>query len=422
MGAVGCREEKKEAPPEPRVAVEVKTPIQGPIRRILHFSGDVRPFVEVKVFAKVPDRIRKLFVEEGDRVRKGAVIAEVKGERLGFGLAQAIASLEAARANVRAAKEELDRVRKLYEVQAVSKAQLDNVRAKSDAALAQAEALEAAVGQTRVTYKDTTITSPIDGIISRRFVSEGDMASPTIPICTVVDMDQVRVDVQVTEYDYAWVKQGMPVEVRVGSYPDRIFHGKVERVSPTLDIQTKMAEAEVVIANEEHLLRPGMFASVSIIIDARTEAILIPEDVLLLSSDYDGRDKSGAGSDDKSDRPDRMGESGNRRDGDYHYLVYVVGKGNKVEARIVTIGYRENGVVEVVKGLELTDRFVTKGQQFLEDGDLVTIVDDTGTTTEDISKDAATDGRTSSTASSEPAQPSGNVPSDGGAETRAGGD
>ncbi len=354
----GCN--KPKATPEESATIEtipvtVQNPTTTTMRNLIRFTGDVRPDIEVRVTPKVPERIIKLRKEVGDWVEAGAALAEVVSESVGLGVAQTSASLEAAQVNLRSAEDDFARVKALYGEKVASKAQYDGAKTRLDAAAAQVRSLQAALGQSKNTLRDTVITAPVSGIITARHVDEGNMASPAVPIYTVMAIDQVRIKVQVAESEFAKVANGMEVEARVPAYGSKVFHGIIERTSPIIDLQTRMGTIEILIPNEEHLLRPGMFATVNVVAEVREGVLSIPQEALI----YD-------------DASVKVGDAFT------HYRVFLAGEDNKAVLRPVLVGFREAGRIQILSGVDDQSKVVVKGWQFLRNGTLIQVVDADG--------------------------------------------
>ena len=373
----GC-EPKKKTDKDEAVPVEVTATIKRDLPRILSYSGDVKGEVEVRVFATVPDRIRRLYVDVGDRVRKGKLIALIEHTRLRLAVSQAKASLAAVRAQLAAAKvgvaggrvqftsarREYRRILRLKRSGAVgeqqvdlSKARLDGASTQVRAALeqmnalrAQIAALKAAVGQASSAKRNALVRAPISGIVGRRWVNEGDRALPQIPIVTLVKMDRVKVTIALTEKDLGRVRLGMEVRVKVEAYKRR-FKGTVSRIAPMLDPATRTAPLEILVANPKHLLKPGMFCKVAIHLGVKRGAVLMPIGALLNNS---------------------FGYSSAKHRSDLQVLV--LNSKDKVEFRKVTIGAETGSLVEVTSGLAPGEKVVVSGHNLYKKGLPVRVV------------------------------------------------
>jgi len=355
LPAGGCSCSQQEAAgAKQSAALPVKTIIvaRSTVTRELRRTGEVRPEVEVRVFSMVPDRILDLRVEEGMTVRKDEVIAVIQSDALDAGVAQAAASLESARVQQDKLGDDLERAAKLLESNVTSPAQVDALRKGLAAAEAQVRSLEAVVEQASTRQRQSLVRAPIGGIVGSRLLSRGDMAAPQIPIVTLVQIDRVKVVLQATEFDLPHLGVGAGVEIRVAAYPGELFHGKVTRVSPVIDPLSRHALVEILLENKDHRLKPGMLAEISVVLERHRDVVTVPLFSLLL-------------------------EEGALADGSPRYRAFVV-EGGKAGRRQVRTGLLEGERFEVLEGLAAGEELVVRGQQQLEDGSAVEVVEREG--------------------------------------------
>ena len=192
-------------------------------------------------------------------------------------------------------------------------------------------------------FEKAPVESPIDGIVGEIYVDKGANVSPQIPVALVVNMDRVKVRLDVTEKDLTRVKEGQPASVKVDAYPDEEFAGMVEMVSPVVDLSSRTAGAEILIPNGEHKLKPGMFARIEILTRKSEKTLIITRDAII-------------------------------KENSSHY-VFVVGDDNRVRRRKIEIGLRENNRFEVIAGLAEGEVVVTMGNTRLKEGDMVDIIE-----------------------------------------------
>lgn len=347
VGLVGCKkkEEQVESGDKP-LKVKVTRVDTGTLVRNLGFVGDIEGRSEVSVFSPVPDRVISLFAKEGQTVKAGDVLAVIRYSSLSEGVRQAAGGLDAIRAQRVALQDQLNRMKVLQGSGAVTNSQLLNVESQLSAADAQVRQLEATLGQARQRRGDALIRSPIAGVVGQVTVEVGDLAAPQIPICTVVDMDEVKVRVQVPEHDLLDIRQGQPAEVRVAASNGDPIRGAVSRVGPVLDRLSRTAVMEIDLDNKGHLLKPGMLARVLVEVERKEGALRVPKDAVTVTAE-------------------RKGETSLYR--------AVVVEGQKAVERVVTIGLEDGVMAEVIDGLKAGDVLVIEGQHMLADGDPVEI-------------------------------------------------
>ncbi|MDZ7722049.1 MAG: efflux RND transporter periplasmic adaptor subunit [candidate division KSB1 bacterium] len=350
---LGCATGVEEKEQDVRVPVTVQTVTRGDLEQSLTYQGDIKARVEVRVFSKIPDRIARFFVKEGDVVKKGEPLAEIYATSIRQGVRQARAALSAAEAQHSNMKEEFQRSERLFKEGAVSQQQYDQVKTQYKAAKAQLEQAEAGLQSAKEGLKDATVTSPIQGVVGRRYMEAGDMASPGMPLILMVQMDSVEIRFDVTENDLGKIKTGQTARVHIKSYKDKVFTGKVKRISPVLDPMTRMATVKVHIDNPEGLLRSGMYAKVEIVTGIVENTILVPRFATL-----------------ENTRLNRE-SSGNQVVKEYH--VFVV-KDSLAEQRTLDINYINHVRMAVDSGLQVGEKLIVEGQNNIKDQTPVKIV------------------------------------------------
>jgi RND family efflux transporter MFP subunit len=356
------------------VSVRVFPVEQKQIRRNVESVGSLFPLEEVTVSSEVEGRVEQVLVDVGDHVSAGQTIVKVVPTELQLTLDQQRANLQQARArlglseksddlkDVRAAAEvkkaaadladaeqKYNRAKTLYEQGLLPKQNLDEAESRYNAAraaydlsvqavenlrgqLAQSRAA-AALAQKKV--NDSLIRAPFAGQIKERTVTQGQYLKVQTPVMSIVNIDPLRVRLKVPEKMAAWVKSGQQVTVSVEAYPDRTFSGKISRINPSVDQQTRAFEVEALIENHESLLKPGFFVKATIPSSFVVDALFVPNDALLYVYGV--------------------------------YKVFVI-EGNTLKEKEVKIGERSGDEVEIVDGLSKGERIAlaTKGQELKE--------------------------------------------------------
>ena len=190
--------------------VTVQSVGRGTVITSVDIVGELRGIEEVRVFSQVPDRIRTLTVDEGSTVRKGDVIATIWGESQAEAVNQAEAGLEAALASRDAAKDNVIRMRTLYQNHSITASQLEASEAQYRAAEAQVRQATAGVASAGVAKKKTVVRSPTSGVVSQVTLREGDLASGS-PILTVIRPDRLKAVLRVPERYFLRMVPGMKV-------------------------------------------------------------------------------------------------------------------------------------------------------------------------------------------------------------------
>jgi RND family efflux transporter MFP subunit len=348
LGCKGGGSDKADAGTE-IAPVRVATVEAGTLTRRLGFIGDIEGQAEINVFSFVPDRLLAVDVEEGDRVKVGQTLAVVRASALGEGVKQAVAGVDAVRAQLESLQDQQARLKKLEGSGAVTSSQVLAVNAQVAAAEAQGRQFEAMLGQARQRRGDAVITAPVAGVIGKVFVEVGDIAAPQIPICTIVDLDRVKIIVRVPEPDLPLLAVGQPAEIEIAARPGEPVRGAVTRVGPVLDRLSRTASLEIDLENPGAALKPGMLARVRVEVERRDGVVWAPKDALTVT---------------------------NEREGDKSLYRAVVIEGGKAKERLVLLGLEEAGRVEILKGLAAGETLVVAGQHLVVDGDPVRVVTD----------------------------------------------
>jgi len=239
-----------------------------------------------RLFPPIAGRVVEIRANVGDAVKAGDVLAVLDAPELGT----AAADLAKARADASQKKAALERTRSLVEAEVLPRRDLE--AAESEAHQAQAEAERARLrlanlapgGSAAPGGERYLMRAPIAGIVATRRINPAMEVRPDAdePLFVVTDMNRLSVLVDVPEHDLPLVTVGKSAQIEVSAYPHRSFEGKVVRVAPTLDPQTRRIQARVAVDNHEGLLKPEMYAKVGILADSKEELPKIPTGALLV--------------------------------------------------------------------------------------------------------------------------------------------
>jgi len=224
------------------------------VNQIAEFTGNIEPFVKNSISSSSAQRIEKIYVEVGTRVRKGQLLVQM--ENLNY--ANAMIQLE----NLRT---DLSRIEALYKAGGVSQQQYDQLKTQVKVAEESLANLD----------KNTKLLSPIDGVITARNFDSGDLTMGQ-PILVVMQLQPVKIMVGISEEFYPIVKNGTPVEISLDVYDGKTFPGKVSLVYPTIEAATRTFQVQVSIANGNMQIRPGMFARAKVNLGSK-ERVMVPD-------------------------------------------------------------------------------------------------------------------------------------------------
>ncbi|MEJ2051574.1 MAG: efflux RND transporter periplasmic adaptor subunit [Calditrichota bacterium] len=344
----------EEAASEEIIPVETYPVHENKMQKTLDLLGDVKGDQEVRVYSKVSDRIVRFAVDMGDRVQEGSLIAVIENSSIQARVNQVQANLEQAQSQLANLENEFNRMEQLLKENAVSQQQYDATKTQLEATRAQVRGLQEGLKQTKTQLSDSYIRSPLNGLIGQKFLEQGDMVGPQSPVVTVVKMDTVKVLVDVIERNAPEIHIGLPADIRVNALPDTAFRGTVSRVSPVINPNSRMLETEIRIPNSDRLLRPGMYAEVSLIMETKDNALVIPKYAILQKTEM-VRDQLG------------------QQQVEKHSYVYVV-QDDRAWSRQIETGIEQEGLVEVLSGLQPDEPVVLMGQQNLQDSTRVKVV------------------------------------------------
>lgn len=346
--STGCqRSNGRLADQQEKIPVEVSTVKLGQVTQSIRYSGDIMAEVEVNVFSKIPDRIEKFYVDEGDNVTKGSRIAAVLATTIEQAVLQARAALVAAKAQEANLQMEFERAERLFRENAMSQQQYDAIKTQYESVQAQVQQAEAALTSVRSQLDDATITAPISGIIGKRYYEAGDMANPSLPLVKIVQMKRVKIEFNATEEDLGKLGVRQEANITVKAFPGQSFAGKVSKISPILDPATRMADVEVLVDNEQGLLKPGMYAEVEVITGTIDNVIVIPRFTTIESTALQ-----------RIEGKDRVVKN---------YYVFVVDSNRAVQKKL-DILYANHRWLAVKSGIEVGDQLVVAGQNNLREG------------------------------------------------------
>lgn len=344
----------EEAVQQQYIAVNAQTVKKQTISTNIVLSGRVYADKEAAVIVKTPGRVESIAVKAGDMVEKGQVLFSLDKSDMQASYDQAEAAYRMAEANYRMNKEKIDnakiqleRYKELYEIGAVSKAELEQMELQaSDASLqaveAQRDQAKAQYDSVSSTYNDLDVKAPIDGIVTALNVRIGDMVANTSPAAMVVDMDSVYVDVSVSEKVINSISREQEALVEIASAYGGAVKGQIDSLSLAADARTGKYQLKVYIENDDHLIKAGMFAKVTIASETKEDVLVVPADAVVFRS---GR-----------------------------HAAYVI-EDNAVQEREVITGLENGKQIEIVSGLNEGDILIIKGMNFIKTDSEIKIVE-----------------------------------------------
>jgi RND family efflux transporter MFP subunit len=326
------------------VPVSVTELTLSDMREVFSFTGSIEPWKQLDVVPDVGGKIARIYVEVGDAVQNGQVLAELDPETFELQLKQAKAAVAVAQANFDDAKRNWERMQELKAKGSASDQQYEKIHLAYDAAEAQLQQARAGLDLAEWQLRTSVMKAPFAGVITGKYLNEGDMINPQMPggrgVIGLMDMSRVKIKINASEHEIPKISKGQEVKVSLDVYLGREFRGNVFAVNSAADPMTRSFEVQVVVPNPERMLKAGMFARVDVVVQEKQGVIAIPTDALLGT------------------------------EADRH--VYVVDADTAFK-RSVTIGIIQNGRTEVLEGLNVGENLVVLGQQMLQHGSKVSI-------------------------------------------------
>lgn len=327
--------------------VSVEMPLIADAVRVVRVNGGISADRQVTVFSTVPGRVVARKADLGEAVSEGQVIVVVDHSQLDMTVRQARSAVSTAEEQVRNLASEFERVDRLFRERGASQQQFEAIRTQKLAAEEGLVQARTGLDQALRARQEADIRAPFGGVIGRIHVEPGDMVGPGVPIAVVVDPILLIANVQIPERDIALVAEGQPALVSVAAYPGERFEGRVRRVSPILDVVTRMGEIEVLLPNSDGRLKPGMFGTVEIEVDRHEQVLMLPSDAVIQQT--------------------RIGEGFLSGEVAREYHVFVK-RGDRAARVPVQLGYTTGDRVEISGGISASDSVVVMGQHLLEDG------------------------------------------------------
>lgn len=311
------------------IAVETATVEVRALESTVKAIGTLTAEAAATLRAEVPGQVLAVHFREGQPLAKGAKLYSIEATILE-------AEVNEARANVNRSEAALERAEEMQTKQLISGTDYDAARANYDVDVAR-------LRSSRARLEKTVIRAPFDGFVGLRRINVGDYATVGQELVDVVQLDPLRVDFSVPEILLPKIKSDLGIEVSIDAYPGEVFAGSVIAVAPRTDVQGHSLEVRASLPNTQLKLRPGLFVRISISLGTKPGAIVIPEQAIWPI----GQDKT----------------------------VFVVQGGN-AQQRVVKLGERQPGFVEITDGLSAGEVIVTAGQMKLHDGAKVRSVAD----------------------------------------------
>ncbi|MCK4591354.1 MAG: efflux RND transporter periplasmic adaptor subunit, partial [Candidatus Latescibacteria bacterium] len=289
-GIVGCGKEEKAGREEfGATPVRMAEVVRGDISTVISLTGDIEPWRQVNIVPDLPGKVARIYVEEGDKVKQGQLLAELDTRTAKLGLQQAEAGLAVAQANLHSASKDWERIQKLHQKGTISPQQYEKVQLGYGVAKAQLQQAEAALDMAKHQLEVSLMKAPFDGVITGKNINEGEYINPAMggmgpggsSVVTLMDLSKVKIKVNISEKDMKRVLIGQETRITVDAYPGKEFYGKVSKLNPTADPMSRTFKVEIAVPNKEMVLKAGMYARVKLSVVVHKDVLLVPEKGML---------------------------------------------------------------------------------------------------------------------------------------------
>jgi len=312
------------------------------------YTGTLEAWTKINITPETGGKIARIHVQEGDRVAKGQLLAELETASIRLQLKQAEAGVAVAEAAYADALRNKDRMDRLIKEQAVSEQQREKIQLAFDAASAQLEQARAGLNLAQHALDVSIMTAPFAGVIASKNAEVGDVINPMMGgfgggaggVLTLMDYDRVKAVIAVSSEDIGRIRKGQAAILRVGAFPGRDFPGAVRIVNLTADPLNKKFSVEAVFDNPEGVLRPGTFGDVVFELESHENAMVVPQKAILENA-----------------------------------YVFVV-EGGKAVKKPVVLGLQNTTMIEVIDGLTEGLPVVVEGNYGLEEGAAVQVLEE----------------------------------------------
>ena len=316
---------------------------RGDVIPSLKFSGSLDAWWQADVASKIDARLEHVYVREGDKVRKGQVLAEFEKIDSDANLINARGAYNDAYANYQKAQLDYKRYKELFTQGAISEQELDNYRFALENARGQFEAARGTLQGMQSKMDATALVAPVEGIVVKRHYQEGYYAKAGTAIFTIANIDKLKITINVPEGNIDSVNLGNEAYIKLAAYPDLDLKGKIVRIAPVADLPSHTFLTEVSVENPGNL-KAGVYATVYLQGVPKKNVLTIPPYAIVMRDDQK--------------------------------TVYVVDEKGQVNRRVLRIGFYDDAAVEVLEGITEDDTLVFGGQNKIREGNLVNLKDE----------------------------------------------
>ncbi len=336
----GCKQNLQQNPP---AVVNTKVMKIEEITEKISTPGRIVPVYEVDISVRIDGNLQKKFFDEGAYVKKGDLLFQIEPDSYAAKVSEASANLRNAQAVFTESQKNLQRAEELVKQDFISKMDYDANLASRDRDKAAVDSARATLSQAQINYGYTKIYSPVDGKISKLFITEGNYVTPSSgKIATVVSLDPINVDFSLKSKSYLNMKKAsklsdlsdISVKIQLADDSEYPYTGKIQFYGNSVDITTGAVDFRASFPNSDKLLLPGDFVNVVCILNKPREVILVPQEAVQES------------------------EKGK--------FVFIIDENKRAQIRYIKVDEEYKKQWIVTEGLEEGDNVVIEGVQSLQ--------------------------------------------------------
>ncbi|MBI4398917.1 MAG: efflux RND transporter periplasmic adaptor subunit [Candidatus Omnitrophica bacterium] len=340
------KQEKAEEAGGRQDAIPVKV---FPVKRFnyedsLKSLGTVKGAIEFKLSFEIPGVINSVNYREGEHYEEGALLISLRQDDILLNLKRAQANYNKAQTAYKIAQEKLKEHGKLFDIGAIPKSTLEQVKLELESAQYEAEASQLEAKAQEAMLEKTNLYAVSDGMIGELNIEEGEAITPNSLIGTHVFTEYVLIEFGVVEREVNKLALGQRARVFVDAYPEKAFDGTVENISPVVAGTSRTATVRVRVENPEGLLLPGMFARIKILIYNKKNAIAVPTEAVLGKKDE-------------------------------AYVFVADEETSTAVKKPVKIGYQREDYTQIDSGITDGDLVIIHGYEKLEDGTKIKVLE-----------------------------------------------
>lgn len=350
-----CSSESEQTVEKP-IPVKIYKVKPESISKFIKLTGAVTASNDAVVFSKITEKLVKINVNPGDNVSAGQVLAVQYNTSLEQGVKLAEAALKSAEATLKLVNQESERVTKLFQQKAASQQQYDQAVSQKETAEAAFEQAKLQIAQERERYDNSFIKAPFAGVVAAFYYENNQMVPAGTAVAQVVGKNGIKAKLKVSSKDIPLIKSGQPVKVSFPSIPDQTYNGSVVNINQAVDPVTRLLEIEVQITNPDSRVKSGIFGEFLIDVVSKENTMVIPETASLQQTEIIINKETG------------MQQTVKK------YYVFLV-KNNKAELKEIKAGIINDGRMEILNGLQISDNVVVVGQNIVREGQTVNVIE-----------------------------------------------